>query len=118
MGAIIFQILEHVAAVEVEGNEDFPEHISAMRVGDDADRALAALLDDECDRALAALLDAEVDEVNSAFTALLDEQVDDEGNRALAALLDNAGDGAPAALGDVEDDDKAFAAFLDAERRK
>ena len=106
MGAIIFQILEHVAAVEVEGNEDFPEHISAMRVGDDADRALAALLH------------AEDDEVNSAFTALLDDQVNDEGNRALAALLDNAGDGAPAALGDVEDDDKAFAAFLDAERRK
>ena len=116
MGVIIFQILEHVSAVEVEGNEYFPEHIQAMRVGDDADRALAALLDDECDRALAALLDAEVDEVNSAFSALLDEQVDDEGSRALAALLDSGGD--RAALGDVEDDDKVFAAFLNAERRK
>ena len=106
-----FPILEHVAVVEVEGNENIPEHISAMRV-DEGDRALAALLNDESDRALAAHLDEEVDdEVNSALTPLL--------NRALAALLDDAGDRALAALVDVDGgDDEAFAAFLDTEVRK
>ena len=33
-----FQILEHVAVVEVEGKDDFPKHISAVRV-DEADKS-------------------------------------------------------------------------------
>ena len=38
MGAMIFQILEHVAVVEVEGKDDFPKHILAVRV-DEADKS-------------------------------------------------------------------------------